>query len=151
MNLTETIKNSWWILLSFIFILNGLGFLYIGFKHNNRNWILEGIIYEVPWIFYFIIYGIYGLSGPTTQIISFALILMLISIIRSVWVDTKLADVYKNNEKYTIKQTNLNHASSNQTNLNHASNNQSKSNNSFSGGCCLCLICIFIIFLVMIL
>ncbi len=161
MNLTEKIKNSWWVILSFIFFLNGLGFLYIGFKHNNRNWILEGITYEVPWIFYFIIYGIYGLSGPTTQMISFTLVSTLISIIRSVWVAVKLIDVYENNEKYTIKQTNLNHASNNQTNsnhasrnqtnLNHASSNQSKSNNSFSGGCCLCLICIFIIFLVMIL
>lgn len=139
MNLTEKIKNSWWVILSIIIFLNGLGFLYIGFKHNNRNWILEGITYEFPWFFYFIIFAIYGVSVPSTLIINFALILMMISIIRSIWVDIKLADVYDNNEKYTIKQTNLN----------HSVNNQNKDNGSSSICCCLCLIFIFIIFAVM--
>ena len=135
MNLTEKIKISWWVILSFIMFLNGLGFLYIGFKHNNKNWILEGITYEVPWFFYFIIFASYGVSVPSTMILGFAFLLMLVSIIRSVWVAVKLADVYKNNEKYTIKKTNLNNASSRQ-------------NNSLatSFGCCLCLITIFMIF-----
>ena len=141
MNLAEKIKNSWWVILSFILFLNGLGFIYIGFKHNNRNWILEGITYEFPWFFYFIVYGIYGLSAPTSAIISFTLILMLISIIRSIWVAIKLADVYDNNEKYTIKQTNLN----------HSVNNQGKGNRSTNWGCCFCLICIFIIFAIIVL
>ena len=141
MNLTEKIKNSWWVVLSFIIFLNGLGFLYIGFKHNNRNWILEGIAYEFPWFFYFVVFAIYGVSVPSTLMITFAVILMLISVIRSVWVAVKLADVYDNNEKYTIKQTNLN----------HTSKSQDKSNSSLNCGCCLCLICILIIFLVFIL
>jgi hypothetical protein len=140
MNLTEKIKNSWWVILSFIIFLNGLGFMYIGFKHNNRNWILEGITYEFPWFFYFIIFAIYGISVPSTLIITFSVILMLISIIRSVWVAVKLADVYDNNEKYTIKQTNLN----------QSSNSQNKGGNPHNFACCLCMICIFIIFLVII-
>lgn len=140
MNLTEKIKNSWWVILSFIIFLNGLGFMYIGFKHNNRNWILEGITYEFPWFFYFIIFAIYGISVPSTLIITFSVILMLISIIRSVWVAVKLADVYDNNEKYTIKQTNLN----------QSSNSQNKGSISHNFACCLCMICIFIIFLVII-
>lgn len=140
MNLTEKIKNSWWVILSFIIFLNGLGFMYIGFKHNNRNWILEGITYEFPWFFYFIIFAIYGISVPSTLIITFSVILMLIGIIRSVWVAVKLADVYDNNEKYTIKQTNLN----------QSSNSQNKGGISHNFACCLCMICIFIIFLVII-
>lgn len=140
MNLAEKIKNSWWVILSFIIFLNGLGFMYIGFKHNNRNWIIEGITYEFPWFFYFIIFAIYGISVPSTLIITFSVILMLISVIRSVWVAVKLADVYDNNEKYTIKQTNLN----------HSSNSQNKGGNSHNFACCLCMICIFIIFLVII-
>lgn len=135
MNLTEKIKISWWVILSFIMFLNGLGFLYIGFKHNNKNWILEGITYEVPWFFYFIIFASYGVSQPSTMILGFAFLLMLVSIIRSVWVAVKLADVYKNNEKYTIKKTNLKNTAGQQNN-----------NGSASVGCCLCLILIFLIF-----
>jgi hypothetical protein len=140
MNLAEKIKNSWWVILSFIIFFNGLGFIYIGFKHNNRNWILEGITYEFPWFFYIIIFAVYGISIPSTLIITFAVILMLISIIRSVWVAIKLADVYDNHEKYTIRQTNLN----------RSPNTQSKKG-SANIGCCLCLICIFIVFAVIVL
>ena len=139
MNLAEKIKNSWWVILSFIIFLNGLGFIYIGFKHNNRNWILEGITYEFPWFFYFIVFAAYGISTPSTLIVTFAVILMLIGIIRSVWVAIKLADIYDNNEKYTIKQTNLN----------NSANRQDTGRDSHMG-CCFCLLCIFIIFAIII-
>lgn len=139
MDTIEKIKKSWWVILSFIFFLNGLGFLYIGFKHNNKNWVLEGITYEVPWFFYFLLYAMYGLpSSPTELMISFCLILMLISIIRSAWVAVKLADVYDNNEKYTIKQTVL------ATPV----NGQANDSKSTSMACCLCLVVIFIIFMI---
>lgn len=139
MDTIDKIKKSWWVILSFIFFLNGLGFLYIGFKHNNKNWVLEGITYEVPWFSYFIIYSMYGMpSNPTSLILSFCLILMLVSIIRSVWVAVKLADVYDNNEKYTIKQTVL------ATPVNEQKND----GNSTGAACCLCLVVIFIIFLI---
>ncbi len=138
MNLLEKIKNSWWVILSVIIGLNGIGFIYIGSKHNNKNWILEGITYEFPWFFYLIVYAIYGHSNPSTLIITFAAILLLISLIRSIWVAIKLADVYDNNEKYTIKQTNLN----NSTNL--------SKDDTPKLSCCLGLICIFIIIAVII-
>ena len=109
MELTEKIKRLWWVILSFIFFLNGFGFIYIGLKHNSQNWVLEGITYEVPWFFYFIIYGMYGYpSDPTSNIIIICLLLMLVGIVRALWVAIKLADVYDNNEKYTIQQTALN-------------------------------------------
>lgn len=139
MNLVDKIKNSWWVILSLIIMLNGVGFIYIGFKHNNKNWVIEGITYEFPWFFYFIIFAIYGVSLPATLIITFAIILMLISLIRSVWVAVKLADVYDNNDKYTIKQTNLTH---------QAVHQDKKNRSSF--GCCLCILCIFIIAALMI-
>lgn len=135
MNLSDKIKRSWWVLLSFIFFLNGLGFLYIGFKHNNRNWVIEGIAYEIPWFFYFIVYAIYGFAYPAKIIATFATVLMLICVIRSIWVAIKLVDVYENNEKYTIRQTNLNNSHSNQNNENSSS--------KFS--CCICILCIFFI------
>lgn len=135
MNILEKIKSSWWVLLSFIISLNGLGFLYIGFKYNNRNWVLEGITYEFPWFFFIILYAIYRLGIQTTIAISLAVILMFVSVIRSVWVAIKLVDVYENNEKYTIKQTNLN----------NSSNNQDKEKSPFNFSCCICLVCIFFI------
>lgn len=146
MDLTDKIKNSWWVILSFVMVLNGVGFIYIGSKHNNRNWIIEGIIYEVPWFFYFTLFGVYGLSYPTSTLISLGLILMMISIIRSVWVAVKLGYVYDNYEKYTIKQTNLNTSAKNNNTNNNATNINKKDDNISSICCCICIIAIFIIF-----
>lgn len=141
MNTLEKIKRSWWVILSFIFFLNGSGFIYIGTKHNNKNWIIEGVIYEIPWFLYFVIYGMYGAPlglNVTATFIFLALILQFVSIIRSVWVAVKLGDVYDNEEKYTIQTTVLN------------KNNIAKDNDSSKGKmcCCLCLIVIFIIFMI---
>ena len=140
MKLSEKIKNSWWVILSFIPFINGLGFLYIGFRHDNKNWILEGITYEFPWFFYFIVFAVYGRSIPSTLIVTFAVILMLVCLIRSVWVAVKLSDVYENNEKYTIKQTDLNQKA-----------NTSNKNSLSTFGCCICIVCIFIIAMIVIL
>ena len=140
MNTIEKIKRSWWVLLSFIIFLNGFGFIYIGSKHNNRNWILEGAIYELPWVLYFIIFGIYGTPvglNVTGMFVFMAVMLMFISIIRSVWVAVKLADVYENEEKYTIHTTAL-------TKQTKKAEDDSKS----TMGCCLCLIIIFILFMI---
>lgn len=137
MSILEKIKRSWWVILSFIMFLNGFGFIYIGLKHNNKNWVLEGITYEIPWFFYFIVFATCGNpSIAVTAIISFALILLLVSIIRSIWVAVKLADVYDNTQKYTIQQTALNSHKQVQTD----------DNNSSKMGCCLCIICLFILF-----
>ncbi len=140
MRLTEKIRNSWWAILSFVMFLNGLGFIYVGFKHDNKNWVLEGIAYEFPWFFYFVVYANYGPGVQSTSMIAIAVLLMLVSIIRSIWLAIKLVDVYENNEKYTIKQTNLN----------HETKNENRNGNS-SLACCLCLLCIFIIFAIIIL
>ncbi len=140
MNTIEKIKRSWWVILSFIMFLNGFGFIYIGTKHNNKNWILEGVMYELPWFLYFVIYGMYGTPkglNVTATFILIAVVLLFISIIRSVWVAVKLADVYDNEEKYTIQSTVL-------TKQTHKKNDDSKS----TAGCCLCLIVIFILFLI---
>ena len=44
------IVKSLWVLASFIPTLNGLGFAYIGAKEFKNNWIIEGVIYEIPWL-----------------------------------------------------------------------------------------------------
>ncbi|WP_298501171.1 hypothetical protein [uncultured Methanobrevibacter sp.] len=144
MNAIEKIKKSWWVILSFLMYLNGFGFIYIGAKHNNKNWILEGIMYEVPWFLYLLISFIYGLPvnlNLTGTAVLISLLLMFVSIVRSIWVAVKLCDVYDNQEKYQIQTTVL-------KNHNIAKdNNNTKSN----FGCCLCLIIIFIVFMIIVL
>ena len=137
MNTIEKIKRSWWVIFSIILFLNGFGFIYIGLKHNNKNWILEGLTYEFPWFFYFVVYAIYGAGTPSTLMIALALIIQLIGIIRSIWVAVKLADVYDNTEKYTIQSTVM------ATPVNSTANNN---NSSTTAACCFCIIVIFIVF-----
>lgn len=115
MNALEKIKRSWWVIFSAIIFLNGIGFLYIGFKNGNKNWVLEGIIYEIPWVFGIIFADFDSLA---TVYVAICMILMLVSIVRSVWVAIKLADVYDNEEKYAIQSTQFANSSSNQNNNN---------------------------------
>ena len=144
MNTIEKIKKSWWVILSFIMGINGIGFIYIGLKHSNKNWLLEGVMYEVPWFFYFILYAIYGIPNssinPAGVIAIFALILLFVSIIRSIWVAIKLADVYDNYEKYAMNPVELN---------NHKVK-PDKGKRSDVPACCLCLALIFVIFAIMV-
>ena len=142
MNTLEKIKRSWWVILSFIIMINGFGFIYIGTKHNNKNWIIEGAIYELPWFLYFVMVARYGpplgLNIPG-MFLFLSMLLLFIGIIRSVWVAVKLADVYDNEEKYTIQSTVLTKES------------QKKGKDSISKlGCCLCMFVIFIVFMAII-
>lgn len=137
------IKRSWWVILSFIMMLNGFGFFYIALRHNNKKWLLEFAIYELPWFLYFVFYARFGdpnlyFYSPSSLILYLALILYIVSIVRSFWVAVKLADVYDNVEKYTIQSTNLTKPT------NSGGNDNLKTN----VGCCLCLIVIFIMFLI---
>lgn len=140
MNTVEKVKKSWWVILSFIIFLNGFGFVYIGLRHNNKNWVLEGIMYEFPWFFYIILYAIYGLPkssiNPTSVVMIFAFIMFLIGIIRSIWVAIKLADVYDNYEKYAI----------NPVELVNNKDDAEKGKGKDLPACCLCLALIFVIF-----
>ena len=132
MNVTDKILRSWWVLLSFIPMLNGFGFLFIGFRHDNKNWFLEGIMYEVPWAFSVIFTYYEHIANPLYGVV---FILMLISILRSFWVVVKLGDVYDNVEKYSVRPTAI---------KNHDA--PQKNNLSVYWACCVCLIAIFILF-----
>jgi hypothetical protein len=43
--------HSWWILLTFTFLFNGIAFFYIGSKVNNKRWSMYGVMYSFPFIF----------------------------------------------------------------------------------------------------
>ena len=133
MNALEKIKRSWWVLFSLLFYFNGLGFIYIGVIHRNRNWVLEGLIYEIPWIFLLIFLDFESISGIY---IAISLILMLVSIVRSFWVAIKLGDVYDNEDKYALQTTNLNNQ------------NITQDNSDFPTtlACASCMVLIFVVY-----
>ncbi len=136
MNALEKIKRSWWVIFSVIIVFNGLGFIYIGAIHDNRNWILEGVIYEIPWVFGIILSDF----EPILDVyVAIAMILMLVSIVRSVWVAIKLADVYDNEEKYAIQSTALNNPNV----------NQDSSEFPTTVACVSCLVLIFVAYAIL--
>ena len=92
------IFNSLWIIASFIIFFNGLGFVYIGSKTRNEKWIMEGCIYEIPWLLLIIETGLLN-SSLGTYITGLGLLLLLVSIIRSIMVNPKYREAL-NNENY---------------------------------------------------
>lgn len=136
MNALEKIKRSWWVIFSVIILFNGLGFIYIGAIHDNRNWIFEGIIYELPWVFGIIFADI----DPVLSVyVAIAMILMLVSIVRSVWVAIKLADVYDNQEKYAVQSATVN----------NSGNLQENSDFPTTIACVSCLLLIFVAYTIL--
>ena len=79
----STLEKTFLILLSFIPIINGLTFVYMGSKESNRNWIIEGLVYELPWFLLFLC--VYNDDLGTT-LAGFALLFMFICILRTAYV-----------------------------------------------------------------
>lgn len=136
MDALEKIKRFWWVIFSVIIIFNGFGFIYIGAIHRNWNWILEGVAYEIPWVFGIIFADFDSLI---TVYVAMSMILMLVSIVRSVWVAIKLNDVYENEEKYALQA-----ASQNNPNI-----AQENSDFPTTLACVSCLVLIFIAYAIL--
>lgn len=100
MNITDIIVKSLWVVVSLFGFINGLGFIYMGYMTNNRYWLLEGLVYELPWL---LIIFLTLLAPNLVSLIYlglFATALQLVSIVRSVWVDYKYIKFLHGNEKY---------------------------------------------------
>lgn len=145
MKFTTKIKKSWWVILSFIPLINGLGFIYIGNKTNNTNWILEGLIYEIPWIFSILF--LYD-EKLCSSLMVFGWIILFISIIRSILVAKRLIKALELEEeksgtvfdnKNTKNVSKVNSPSSTDSNI-----EDKKSDGSWKE-CCICLAGILLI------
>ena len=77
------IEKSFLILVSFIPLINGMTFVYMGSKEYNPKWILEGFIYELPW--FILILFLYN-DDMGTLIAELGLLFMFICIIRTIYV-----------------------------------------------------------------
>ena len=132
----EKIKKSWWVIFPFTFLFPGFGFIYIGLRASNRNWILEGITYELPWFFYFAAYAKFSSGAISTYYIWIIIFVMFVALIRSIMVAIKLLDVYEKGEPVAkVYSTPIGSKS--------GSDDDDHSN---LGTCCACIVFIFIIF-----
>ncbi len=86
-SLFSTIEKVLFMIIAFIPFINGLGFVYIGAKRFNENWIKEGLIYEMPWLLLFLF--VYH-ENIAYIFVWLGLIGILVSIIRSLMFLSKL-------------------------------------------------------------
>ena len=98
----STLEKTFLILLSFILIINGLTFVYMGSKESNRNWIIEGFVYELPWILLFLF--VYNDDLGTT-LAGFALLFMFICILRTVYVSFTYKKEIGSNSRESVRAT----------------------------------------------
>lgn len=153
MDTFDKIKKSWWVVFPFTVIFSGFGFIYIGLKSSNKNWMLEGITYELPFFLYIVASTAYPSSIMVGYYIWIILLAAFIALIRSVMVAIKLFDVYEmETPRVRAVPVSNNNASTSSGNVN--SENTSKASRtvdkvkekSNSRDCCCCVILIFIIF-----
>ena len=133
MDTFEKITRSWWIIFPFTLFLPGLGFVYIGLKSDNRNWILEGIAYELPTFFYFLTSAVYSFDAMAPYYSVLIVLAALIALIRSIMVAIKLLKVYDKDDSPAVTQVGT-------------GGTITKDKDSKWTACCGCLIVIFIIF-----
>lgn len=144
MDTFEKIKKSWWVLFPLTIVLPGFGFIYIGMKSSNKNWILEGITYELPFFFYILASTVFNPEIIARYYIWIIFIAVFVALIRSIMVAIKLFDIYDLDE--TPKVTTVPASNANDSKASKAVNKvRNKSN---FDECCCCVVAIFIIFAV---
>ena len=85
------VKNSLWVLFSFIPIFNGLGFVYIGNKTSNHKLFVSGLIYEMPWVLYNLTYTNMSIANI---FIFLSVLSMFISLIHGIIVVLSNDEIY---------------------------------------------------------
>ena len=142
MDTFEKFIKSWWVLFPFTLFLPGFGFIYIGLKSSNRNWILEGVTYQLPFFFYFVACAIYPADAMIKYYIWLILLAAFIALIRSIMVAIKLIEQYEKEERPKISAST--YTSSNPSSSADATVKKDK--DSKLPACCACLVFIFVIF-----
>lgn len=79
----STLEKIFLIIVSFIPFLNGMTFVYMGSKESNKNWIIEGLVYELPWFLQFLF--VYD-ESIGTALAGFGLLFMFICLLRTLYV-----------------------------------------------------------------
>ena len=79
----STLEKIFLIIVSFIPFLNGMTFVYMGSKESNKNWIIEGLVYELPWFLQFLFAYDESIG---TALAGFGLLFMFICLLRTLYV-----------------------------------------------------------------
>ena len=79
----STLEKTFLILLSFFPFINGMTFVYMGSKESNFRWIIEGLVYEIPWFLQFLFAENDDLA---TTFAGFGLLFMFICLLRTLYV-----------------------------------------------------------------
>jgi DNA uptake protein ComE-like DNA-binding protein len=120
------VVNLLWVIFSFIFVLNGLGIIYAAKKVDNRNWLIEGIIYQAIAIMLLLLAG-FNVSSIGVAFTLFYLLSWLICIIRTPFIAKKYLEILrlKNNSNMNYQQTNQDNQNpiQNESNVNINSQN----------------------------
>lgn len=101
------ITHLWWIIISFIFLINGFGLLYAGFNADERLWKMEGTIYEIIVLLFILSVGIQANSNLSSFITGIYLLSWIISIIRSFMIRNQYLEKIRRdkyqNSRYSYK------------------------------------------------
>ena len=101
------ITHLWWIIISFIFLINGFGLLYAGFNADERLWKMEGTIYEIIVLLFILSVGIQPNSNLSSFITGIYLLSWIISIIRSFMIRNQYLEKIRRdkyqNSRYSYK------------------------------------------------
>ena len=106
------ILHSLWIIPSIIVFINGLGLMYTGLRVHKRQWFIEGVIYELPYILFQVIFNDVYTNDPmnmTLRMLSFLAISL--SLIRSIMIRKTFIQLLKN-EKHSDVEDLSTHSSS---------------------------------------
>lgn len=79
----STLEKTFLILLSLFPFINGMTFVYMGSKESNFKWIIEGLVYELPWFLQFLF--AYN-DDLATTFAGFGILFMFICLLRTVYV-----------------------------------------------------------------
>ena len=144
MNAFDKIKRSWWVIFPFTLIFSGVGFIYMGLKSSNRNWILEGVTYELPLFLFILASAIYPSRIMILYYAGIILLAAVIALIRSIMVAVRLFDVYEMEDSRRVNATVV---STPDGSRHSVVVNKVKEKSNFEE-CCCCVLLIFIIFAV---
>lgn len=74
--------NSWWVLLTFVFFMNWVAFMYISAKTKKKSWAVWGLVYSIPFIL--LVFEVYDEKSTAYDYLFFvAIIGTVISVIHA--------------------------------------------------------------------
>ena len=118
------ILNSLWILPSIVVFINGIGLIYAGLRVHKRQWYIEGIIYEIPYlIFQYVFDDVYTNDSLNLTIRALCFLAISLSLIRSIMIRKTYLKMLKSQKHQKQEKSNA----ENQTHINNLTQDKHES------------------------